>query len=454
MKVGDVKRGGARDDWHKEGTVPLFVEPTNSSEPERDHAQSRKPSTNSYGRKPRRISSDRSTVHRLAAVEGVRAYLAFWVLICHDLWSAGYQAGNLLGLPKLLREGHYAVDVFVILSGFVIFLLLDERRESYKEFIVRRFFRLFPCFAVLFVVAIPLSKVTLWNLGHAGQYLSPAGISLMAGRVHSWWQNLQWHVPMHLVMLHGAVPQAVLDESPGAFLDAAWNISLEWQFYLVAPLAFALVISRSSFRRLGVCALCVIVYVAASFGFPSVDYGAALPLHLEFFFIGAASYFLYRLRSANRFSNTWFPLSFCLAIFILVLGGKSGPNLIPLILWIIFLGLLLEDPASLSSRLMAPLFTNRVAQYLGRISYSIYLSHMLVIIVVQHALLRWAPELNRLTHFWVLLAGTVTATIAASAVLHRWVEVPGINAGRKLAKRLGGYSRPISVVAEANASRA
>jgi peptidoglycan/LPS O-acetylase OafA/YrhL len=80
--------------------------------------------------------------------------------------------------------------------------------------------------------------------------------------------------------------------------------------------------------------------------------------------------------------------------------------------------------------------TNPFLLYLGRISYSLYLSHLLVIIVIQYALLTWAPHLSQMAHFGVLLVCATAATIAVSTVLYRYLEVPGIHAGRYLARRL------------------
>src|SRR4029077_5012932 len=97
-------------------------------------------------------------VSRMLPVEGLRAYLALWVLGSHALWVAGYRPDALVGLPKLIGLGGDAVDLFIIISGFVIMLSLDNQRETYLQFVVRRFFRLFPVFIVLFVVAIPLSQ--------------------------------------------------------------------------------------------------------------------------------------------------------------------------------------------------------------------------------------------------------------------------------------------------------
>jgi len=85
---------------------------------------------------------------------------------------------------------------------------------------------------------------------------------------------------------------------------------------------------------------------------------------------------------------------------------------------------------------VSPLLTNPIVRYLGRISYSLYLSHTVVIIVIQYALVTWAPGLSQMVYFRVLLANTTAVTIAVSAVLYRCLEIPGIQAGRSLARRL------------------
>jgi peptidoglycan/LPS O-acetylase OafA/YrhL len=364
----------------------------------------------------------------------LRAYLALWVLVDHVLWITGYWHDTLVGLPKLLASGSYAVDLFIIISGFVIMLALDRQRETYLPFIVRRFFRLFPVFIVLFVIAIPLSHVDLWNLTHASHYLTPEQIASRAANLASWWEHLQWNLPLHLTMLHGTVPGVLVKDAPGAFLVPAWSVSLEWQFYLVAPLAYAWAVSVKPYRRIGLCALCVGLFLAARYVLPTVEYGAALPFHVEFFFLGAGSYFFYQRLVAHQRSDIAFPVACCLALFLFGLSGNAWP-LIPVGLWIAFLGLLLEQSSSFSSRLVTPLLTNPLVLYLGRLSYSLYLSHILVIIVIQYALLMWVPDLSQIVHFGVLLAGTTAVTIVVSAVLYRSIEVPGIQAGRALVRR-------------------
>jgi peptidoglycan/LPS O-acetylase OafA/YrhL len=380
-------------------------------------------------------SASSTAVARLLPIEGLRAYLALWILAGHVCWFSGFKPEAFVSLLGMLRTEPYAVQLFIIISGFVIMLALDKHRETYVQFIVRRFFRLFPVFIVLFVVAIPLSRVHLWNLTHASQYLTPELIDPFVAIVVSWWENIQWNIPLHLLMLHGVVPDVLVKNGPGAFLIPAWMVSLEWQFYLVAPLVYTWAISSKTYRQLGLCALCVVLMLAKWYVFPWVAFGAALPFQVKFLFLGAASYFFYKHRTAQRLSDIAFPMACFFVVFLFALSGRAW-SLIPVCLWLAFLGLLLEHPSSLSSRLVAPLLTNPIMLYLGRISYSLYLSHILVIVVIQYALLIWVPDLSLTVHFEVLLVGTTAVSIALSSVLYRYLEVPGIHAGRALARRL------------------
>src|SRR5689334_15384840 len=101
-------------------------------------------STSGSSRKEPSLRAPQAPGCRLNLIEGMRAYLALWVLLCHTLWFSGYTQQVLSGPAKLLVEGRCAVDVFIIISGFVIFFLLDHQRDTWRPFIVRRFFRLFP----------------------------------------------------------------------------------------------------------------------------------------------------------------------------------------------------------------------------------------------------------------------------------------------------------------------
>ncbi len=371
---------------------------------------------------------------RVVAIEGLRGYLALWVVACHVMWYSGYEDSALRALPQLIFRGFYAVDIFVIVSGFVIFYLLDRRELAASEFIKQRFFRLFPLFFTLFVVSMLLYEVNLWNLDHF-PYYTEHRISFMTSQMASWVDHVFMNVFLHATMLHGVVPESVVRDAPGAFLMPAWSISLEWQFYLLAPLLYAVATSRQGSRLLLV-AFCIALYLGSIYILPRVGYGAFLPFHIEFFFFGAASYFLYRLVSMSRWrfeaparADVCFPIAAMLAA-VVAFSARSWSQ-IPMIFWILFLGIVLEPQGSLVSRIARPIFENRFTQYLGRISYSIYLSHALVLMLVQYCLLVAMPHLGQLAHCLILFVVCTSVTIALSGLLYRYIEVPGIAYGKR-----------------------
>jgi peptidoglycan/LPS O-acetylase OafA/YrhL len=371
-------------------------------------------------------------VKRLAPIEGLRAYLAFWVLVGHVMSLAGYAEAQFDGLLKLLMEPRLAVDIFMAVSGWVIFSLLDRRAETYGQFITRRFFRLYPVYILLFFLGMECTQLQGWAIRHGAQFLTPDQASVALAQVGSLWQDWGWNTFLHVTMLHGVPPDWWHGEmTKFAFLVPAWSVSLEWQFYLAAPLAYLLATHPNVRVRGGLCAACVLlIWAGARF-----DWGEAFfPFNIGFFFVGAASYFIYQHETATKQRLSVFPAAVVLALFVFDAGTKSR-TLIPLSLWLMFAALLLEPPESLCAKWLHPLFTNRTVQFLGKISYSIYLSHEPVIFVIQAGMVLWLPHLGRAAHFWALLGATVVVTVAVSAVLYHTVELPGIRLGRTLAAR-------------------
>jgi peptidoglycan/LPS O-acetylase OafA/YrhL len=375
-----------------------------------------------------------NNLRRQYLIEGLRAYLALWVLVGHVLSASGYEEGQLQGFAWLLGANWAAVDVFVIISGFVIFLLLDKQVETNRAFICRRFFRLYPVYILLFGISIPVSILWGWNLQHL-PFLSAAQVSSYSSELKNVWSHSQWNILWHLPMLHGAAPDSGWSKcTDTAFLGPAWSISLEWQFYLLAPITYYAAVSSRPLYRIGVCVFCLYLFWGRDFlpaglfaGYSK--HGAFLPFHVEYFFIGAASYFAYKKVTLNQ-ADVVFPIAASLGIFL-----WRPDKLIPICLWIIFLGLLLEKPESYSRRLLSKFFENPVSQFLGRISYSIYLSHILVLIAVQYLLLKYASDFSQPLHFWMLLGATTGGTILISSTLYRLIELPGIRLGHKFASR-------------------
>lgn len=162
----------------------------------------------------------------IAALDGVRAIAALLVVSVHIDETAGLP-WNLNGNPlttSLAFIGRTGVDLFFILSGFLLFmpyaraLLFQEKWPSARTFYLRRIFRIWPGYYFTLAAMILLFNQT---------YLQPA-----------YWKRL------------GLFLTFFMDSSPKTWqrLDGPfWTLAIEWQFYMVLPLialVFSLLVKR------------------------------------------------------------------------------------------------------------------------------------------------------------------------------------------------------------------
>jgi len=112
---------------------------------------------------------------------------------------------------------------------------------------------------------------------------------------------------------------------------------------------------------------------------------------------------------------------------------------LPLVIWGVFYAYLVYGShARVTGSAFRLVFNNRASQLIGRISYSIYLSHYLVMVAVGLAVLEFAPGISRGGMHAALLAA-LALTIPISILLFGLVEQPGNRLGARIASRL---SRP------------
>lgn len=215
-------------------------------------------------------------LNRNQTLDVSRGLLSWVVVLVHVVWFAGY-ADGIRG-----PAGDYAVNGFIIISGFVITQLLVTKNESYGVFIFRRFMRLFPAFAVCLAIALLVRPFTFGT--------APSELMREASENRFFW----FHLGAHASLIHGLVPTAWLPQSQLAFLPPGWSISLEFQLYLVAPLVLWWL------RRFGLRGLAFLSIVSAVVFVPQVAWrlnyvwsapGAFLPQRFLFFLVGMTMYF-------------------------------------------------------------------------------------------------------------------------------------------------------------------
>ncbi len=170
-------------------------------------------------------STDPSAGQRhLPYLDGLRALAALFVVGHHAILQVDFSRQPLTGpLRTMLRPlffGHYAVVLFIVLSGFCLMLPVlrgDGRlRGGYLQFLKRRSWRILPPY----YFAMGLSLLLVGTL--VGQKTGTHWDASLPVSARSIWT--------HLVMLHDALGEDL------SINHVFWSIAVEWRIYLVFPL--------------------------------------------------------------------------------------------------------------------------------------------------------------------------------------------------------------------------
>lgn len=190
-------------------------------------------------------SPTRVRQERVPELDGLRGTAIFMVVIFHYLEQQGNVAGGGLTsiLQRLVLMGWSGVDLFFVLSGFLIGGILVDARNSpsyFKTFYTRRFFRIIPIYYLWIFAYIVLIDLA----GAAVRARSNSGAVMTLGTP----------VYAHFLFLQNlmVIPFAGLT---GAWFSHLWSLAVEEQFYLVSPLVVRLL----STRLLTIFLACVIV---------------------------------------------------------------------------------------------------------------------------------------------------------------------------------------------------
>jgi peptidoglycan/LPS O-acetylase OafA/YrhL len=373
------------------------------------------------------------------SIDGLRAWLAWTVVLSHIvLLTAADQAFPVLNLFNTCALD--AVELFIIISGFVITHLILEKREPYVAYLSRRFLRIYPVYLLCLCAGIAATHLHFSAFADHpwGPYV-PQPELLSAEQRSLRGEGLVWNLLAHFALLHGAISNRVLPFSEYTFLGPAWSLSLEWQFYLVAPLAMWGLRTRGG---------SILVAAAAAFAYVAYRRGhlgdfidpSFLPGAVPLFATGIATRLCYRrLPGFARFPAV--PLLVGLGCALIV------HSLLIYLVWFGFVAWLRIDrsgdrvPGAVD-RCLRWMFLSRAARYLGTRSYSTYLLHEpLIHVVVYVCIKQWALGLWPTVLVTLLL--TPTLTVPASILMYRYIEAPAIAFG----KRRFAHAHPVMATA-------
>lgn len=365
----------------------------------------------------------------IACLDGLRGMAALWVVLGHG--------AQLTGLPiALLNRPDYGVDLFIVLSGFLMayHFIGRAKAEPWEDertwyiFWLRRFFRISPLYYVLLVVAFLVGpaigemRFLVDHFLHRGispeRYLDTGSINLLA----------------HLSFLFGVLP-AYAYRTP----LPDWSIGLEMQFYLAFPFLMLAIRAIGWVRGAAVIAVSALAidlaFHRAGIVFPMP---AFLPLKLPLFLTGML---IAAALADERDRGVRVTMALGLALVPTLPGDGATGAVIRAAIAAVFAMLILKD---LRPRLLARpvavldhLLANRAARWLGEMSYGTYLLHLLFLNAVAGWLVaRYGHDINSPVRFCLAMAVVIPATLVTSYVCHHAIEQPGTRLGRAVIRRV------------------
>lgn len=175
------------------------------------------------------------------ALDGLRAIAVLMVFCQHYLAH-----------PRVLRWGWTGVDIFFVLSGFLITGILFDTRDTqhrYRNFYVRRTLRIFPLYYGVLFIALLAEPVFHW-VWHPAWYLWPVYLGNYARFI--WLQQFE---SMPIVFDHLMSGRQHFHPPLIFYFGHFWSLCVEEQFYLAWPVVVFLVKDRLKLRN-----ICVVVF--------------------------------------------------------------------------------------------------------------------------------------------------------------------------------------------------
>ena len=339
------------------------------------------------GQDLRRAASQRG---RLDFIDAIRGVASLVVVVHHTLesLSRGYNQWS----HEHVDLGRVGIVAFFVVSGYVVGLTLTS--QSPRTFTVRRFWRLFPIYWLATVLWIVVWVAT----GHSLD-AQIGGLAVVA----------------NVLMVQGFV---------GVFsiLGPGWTLGIELAFYAQSVVSkIARLLKQSAW--LGFAWLAIFATLASSNATRGTAYSDVVPLMM---FTASLGFALFRWDTDR--DRTFFPLLAAAVVVVPVFGvalattedqpgvwpasGFNASYLAGLGLFAVFYAL---REKAMPSWLL----------WLGAVSYSLYLVHVTVIQIVG-ATPVWAVGA------WLAVPVVAMSSLVTAGVLHRYVERPATDRGRKL----------------------
>lgn len=357
-------------------------------------------------------------------IEGLRAVAVLGVVIFHIA-------------PLRLQGGYIGVDVFYVISGFLITSIIRDRLErhsfSLTEFFSRRIRRLLPAHLALLIVVMAVTPI--WSLPDE---VESTAISAVASSIYV--SNI------YFASVSGYF-NSQLESNP---LLHTWSLSVEEQYYLVFPLLMMLLASSARHVAAAWMAVLAILSFALAQWLIVVNENVAffiMPTRFWEFCIGgilACTNWAHAWRGGLRDGAAALGLAAIVASFFLLHEGTPMPGIHALPATV-GTGLIILAGMNGRSRLSSLALENPASRFIGRISYSVYLWHWPIVVFYEMRVAHTNPFEKAL----LLLASLVLGAASWYWIERRFLAIPITGNPLRFFKATVGGIACVSLVAGA-----
>lgn len=357
------------------------------------------------------ICAPRPQGHHLHSLESLRGIAALMIVFFHLSHVLNVPFPNILGfIPNHFWLG---VPLFYTLSGFVLAYGYAERLGDGKQrtkFYIARFFRIAPLFYVM---------LTCWTLAT--------------------WVMLDKNIDFETLFLNVTFMFGLVPGKHVSVVWAGWSIGIEMLFYIIFPVLAATIKNIRDIVIAFVFACCLSAWVRWQLGQSPDNYGYMnLMAQMPFFIAGIGGYRIWQHFGFSQSRVGWILLGFSLFLGMMITSNIASalidlPGVIYLYLWALVFGTLILAVCLVSIAALE----HPILRRCGELSFSLYLLHpALMAILVKLQLVNWMT--SRFSSEWLvfILASLITLGLlwGLSNITYRFVEVPGIALGRRLAQ--------------------
>ncbi|EJQ72566.1 Uncharacterized protein BWINRA5_02070 [Bacillus mycoides] len=330
----------------------------------------------------------------------------------------------------IFSSGNESVIIFFVLSGFVLYESIQKTNSSYGSYLLKRICRIYIPYIVAIVIAI-ICQTTI----------SKYGISYL-----SEWFNRSWTIESSLSLIAQHV-LLVGKYNTDTYNSVIWSLVHEMRISIIFPLVLMVCLRKTvrgsllSLFSFSICSVVILFLFRSSLTLTSY----VLTLHYTVLFLLGALVARYKNNLIAFYSNctkntkiTWFLFAILLYMYEGLIGEIKVLNNFIFRDYVVAISACLFVILSLSVSTFSTLLRNKYLLYLGKISYSLYLYHLI-------SLFSLIYMLNEVLPLTIILIMSLILSFILATISYLFVEKFSFRLGKYITKQADIEKKGLSV---------